>query len=234
MSLEVTAGSVAQAPAGIEPMKIPAGVDPVAFRSVLAAYSTAYRSFGRHPSASEVHQHWPRITLAAISEMLLYPEFRDALASRGIVLGDTPGLTHVQHLALMALSDPYDKRSLKSKLEACGATTQQYSNWQRQPLWQAARRATAARLFEDSLDDIKTTMVQQAVAGGFQQQQFVMETLGEGPKGRESMNAMEVVQRFVSAISRGTIGHPEIREAILGELRAEMTMLQVAQAAVTQ
>lgn len=228
MSLEVTAGSVAQEPDGIQPLQIPADVNPVAFRSVLAAYTTAYRAQGRHPSTNEVWAYWPKITEKAVGEILVAPEFRDALAARGIVLGDTPGLSHLQHLVLMAVSDPYDKRSLKQKLDACGATTQQYANWQRQPTFQAARKAMAARLWEDGLDDVRTRMFQQAEAGSFQHQSFIMETLGEGPKGKESADAAAIVQHFVSAISRATMGYPEIRAAIMEEMRLEMTMVQAA------
>lgn len=234
MSLEITGGAVAQAPSGIDPLKIPAGIDPTAFRSILAAFTTAYRVLGRTPSADEVHSYWPKVSAPGIAEILLAPEFRDALAKRGIELGDTPGLTHVQHLALMAVSDPYDKRSLKQKLEAAGVTTQQYANWQRQPLFVAARRAMASKMWDDGLDDVKTRMFQQAEAGSFQHQEFILETLGEGPKAREAVNAQAIVQGFVSAISRATVGHPEIREAILSEMRSEMAMIQMAQVAAAR
>lgn len=234
MSLEITGGSVAQAPKGIDPIKIPVGMNATAFRSVLAAFTTAYRVLGRLPTAKETWNYWPSITESAVGEILVTPEFREAAEKRGIALGDTPGLTHVQHLALMAVSDPYDKRSLKQKLEAVGATTQQYANWQRKPLWQAARRALASKLWDDGLDDVKARMFQQAEAGSFQHQSFILETLGEGPKARESVNAQAIVQGFVSAISRATIGHPEIRAAILDEMRSEMAMIQMAQVAAAQ
>jgi hypothetical protein len=134
----------------------------------------------------------------------------------------------------MALSDPYDKRNLKQKLETVGVTTQQYANWQRNGVFQAARRALVGRVFEDSIEDIKTTMVQQAIGGSFQQQQFVMETLGEGPKAREQASAQQIVQHFLSAIARATNGHPEIRQAIMDEMKVEMTMVQMTQESIGQ
>lgn len=229
MSLEVRSDGVAQAPRDIEVIKIPEGVNPTAFRSVLAAYTTAYRTLGVAPSVEQVWAYWTKIPTKSVGEIMVTPEFRQALAARGIVLGDTPGLTHVQHLALMMLSDPNDRRTPKQKLEAVGATTQQYASWQRQPTFQAARRAMASRVWEDGVDDLKVGMMQQAAGGSFQHQQFIMETLGEGPKAREQANAQQLVMSMVGAVQKATVGHPEIRAAIMAELQHDLAALRLAQ-----
>lgn len=224
MTLEPSTTGVAEAPKAINPLEIPDGVNPMVFRAVLAAFTTGWRVLGRTPTLDETHAYWPKITKVDLGRILVTPEFREACAKRGITLSDTPGLTHTQHLVLMALSDRRDKRSEKAKIEACGATTQQVANWERQPVYQAARRALAARIWEDGLPTLQSVMLDQAAAGSFQQQQYIMDTLGEGPKAREQQSARETVQRLVAAVQRATVGHPDIRRAIMEEMQSEMQM----------
>jgi hypothetical protein len=206
-------------PKGITPIAIPDGVDPTVFRSVVAAYTTGWRTKGARPTIPEVRALWPRLSETHLGEIMVTPEFRAAMESRGIDIGDTPGLTHQQHLFLMAYSDPHDRRSQSAKLKAVGANTQQLGNWNRNPVFMRARQALGHRIFEDAVPDIQITMTQQALAGSFNHQNFIMETLGEGPKAREQQSAKEAIQEIVYAIQRATQGNPEMREKIMQEIR---------------
>src|SRR5688572_15833275 len=68
----------------LSPVKTPLGFTDYVFRSAVAAFDTAYRTLGKLPSVTEVHEFWKRIPLKTYSALFVTPEFKQALEYRGI------------------------------------------------------------------------------------------------------------------------------------------------------
>jgi hypothetical protein len=204
-------------PKGITPIAIPKDVDSTVFRSVVAAYTTAWRTKGARPTTAEVHAAVAEAQSEAyIGEILVTPEFRDAMAGRGIEIGDTPGLTHQQHLYLMAdVGSATTAAARPQKLEAVGASTQQLDELDAAADLRSARKQTidGTAFSRTRSTMIKTVMVQQALGGSFTHQNFIMETMGEGPEGaRAAERAGGHPGASSHAIQRAT-GRPARRSA---------------------
>lgn len=166
-----------------------------------------------------VYQHWtskrevPSLETVArktffgvadVKRIFESKDFGEAARRMGIPFDVAPdGLTGKQMLALQVLTNPTDKRDLKTKLKGIGATYAEYRAWLQQPVFSGYINQTSEGLLTDHLPDILTKLTERAMAGDLKAIQYVNELNGRHDPNKQKVAELEsVVQSLLEIILR--------------------------------
>lgn len=200
----------------------PKGFTDYAFRSAVSAFDTAYRTLGKLPSVTEVHKFWPRIPTATYSALFLTPEFRQALAYRGVEWEVDNGLSIEQSMLLLKLLDFSDKRALGPKLKELGIPMSRYQAWMQQPLFKESYRVRSESQFKDAVPLALNKLIANADANDQRAIEKILEITGRwNPAQQQIEDVRSIIVRVMEAVIRNT-SNPEERRAIMSEIGTEV------------
>lgn len=200
-------------------MPTPAGISDDAFRSVVQATDTFFRSEGRVPTTTELVQRWPNLRPPTVSKIYTTPEFQEALELRGVLFNAEQGLTEEQQYALLVITNPTNQRSLNSVLKDLNIPIARWQAWMKHPLFAAAYRKRSEDNLSEAIPMLVNRVVQGADAGKENMIRLGLEMTGRwNPARQEVEDAKIVVSRVIEAVIK-RIPDPALRQAILDDIR---------------
>lgn len=204
----------------ISRVNTPVGFTDLAFRNVVAAFDTAYRTLGKLPDVDEVAKLYPSAPKKTISSIMMTDEFKDALSYRGIEWNSDSGLSMEQQMVLLKLSDFTDRRTLFTRLKEMGVPFARYQAWQRQPLFSQAELKLAENNMASSKAMLVNGLLGNAEGGDQRAIELAMKITGYwNPDQQQLEDAKTVVLRVIEAVLKN-VTDPKMREAVLLDIRA--------------
>lgn len=203
-------------------VQTPQGFTDHAFRNAVAAFDTAYRTLGKLPSITEVHRFWPNIPVKTYSALFLTNEFKEALAYRGVSWSDDTGLSMEQSMALLALTDPTDRRTTAVKMRDLGIPMARYQAWLGHPLFMESYRARQEANLKQAIPMVLGKLVGNAEAGDMRAIEKVLEITG---RWNPAQQQLEDAKGVIAAVMELVVMHvkdPEERRAILSGVEAQV------------
>lgn len=205
---------------------LPSGIDPDTFRNALAAVDTLYRREGVFPSPEETAKYWDRISLKTYRKIWALEEFKTALDLRGISMDANAGLTPEQANAILLLSDPTDRRTVKTRLTQLGISQPKYQAWMRNPLFAETLRKRSEDNLKDGVSVAINRLIGNADAGDQRAIEKLLEVSGRyNPQNAELTNARQLILKLIEIIVR-RVDDPATKKAIMEDLNEEMTIVQ--------
>lgn len=174
------------------------------FREVCAAARTAYirNRERRVPTIEEVEAvcSLPRKKMLRV---MADEQFVNAMESTGINWRKNKGLTSDQHLALLVLTDPNDRRPYHRKLDDIGCTPAKYRSWMRNPLFSNLIN----EFVSDALDDHKvvadTALMQKVATGDVPALNLYYAMTGiYDPREKQERDVQAVIHQLTDIITR--------------------------------
>jgi hypothetical protein len=200
----------------------PSGFSDLMFRNVVAAFDTAYRTLGMLPTVTDVHKYYPSAPVKTISALFLTEEFKDAIRYRGIDWSPDSGLSMEQNMALLALSDPTDRRSTSVKMRDLGIPYSRLSAWMRHPLFAQTRMQMSENNLKDAVPMVIDKVIGNAEAGDQRALELILKMTGRwNPDQMQLDDAKTVVLKVVESVIRN-VSDAKIRAAILADVQAEV------------
>src|SRR4249920_27003 len=114
--------------------------DPIAFERLMAKKS----------------EEKDELKFKLIEQIMLSPEWVEAMRNRGIPWEEFDGLTSEMHYAIALICDPTDRRSLERKLKDLGLSYNQYRAWLRIPAFNQAVTTLSEQMLVDSMGTVHT------------------------------------------------------------------------------
>jgi hypothetical protein len=215
-----------------EPLDLPEGVDRDLFHQLMTAYSTAYRSLGKRPTASQVRKVWPKLPTTLVAEIIKTPEFQRAIVMLG---ADTAkGLSHEQQVVIAKLADPFDRRGVASKLKDLGTPMQRYLAWKKNPSFLAELNHQTSGAYQESLPEIRGRLLSMAADGDMKAMEIVLKKTGEyDPDAQAVDDARTLVLKVMESVMRNVRSVAE-REAILADVRGYAISLSAPPREITR
>lgn len=209
------------------PVKTPEGFTDYAFRSAVAAFDTCFRTLGKIPSVTEVHQYWPRIPVKTYSALFLTPQFKEALSYRGIEWADDTGLSIEQSMLLLMLTDPTDRRTTKAKCKDLNIPYSRYQAWMQHPLFKQSYFQRSEAMFKDSVPMVLNRLVGNAEAGDDRAIGRILEMTGRwNPQAQQVQDARQVVMTVIQSVILN-VKDPAVRQAILNDVEVGVVSYDV-------
>lgn len=140
-------------PAWGAPMRavaLPKGVPGAHFRDAIAGAYREYMETGTWTNEGVVK--WTNLTNAQVARVATTPEFKAALAIRGVV-GGSSGLTAEQDHALMVLTAP-DGQSLDKKLKQLKISHAKYRAWMKHSAFRKAMETVTQGYLHDNAQSL--------------------------------------------------------------------------------
>jgi len=207
---------------------VPAGFNPQMFRHIVAGVDLLYRKQGKLPTINEVTNSWENFEPKVVRQAWATPEFKEALAIRGIEFEAKVGLTAEQLYAIQILQDPSDKRMVKARLSAIGIPMTKYTAWMRNPVFARAMTEQAEQNLGDSVNTALNRLVAAADSGESWAINKVLEMTGRwNPQQQEVQNARTVVLTVMEVIQEECADDKELLDRILNRVRGKMTALSI-------
>ena len=218
----------------INRVSTPQGFSDLMFRNVVAAFDTAYRTIGMLPSITEVNRYYPAAPVKTISALYLTEEFKDAIRYRGIEWSPDSGLSMEQNAALLALSDPTDRRSTTIKMRDLGIPYHRLSAWMRHPLFAQTRNQMAENNLRDAVPMVIDKLIGNAEASDQRAIELILKITGRwNPDQMQLDDAKTVVHKVMESVIRN-VTDAKIRAAILADVQAEVVSYNVLHQAVEE
>lgn len=212
---------------GIHPIPTPKGVSDLAFRNAVAVVVTFYLNNGTLPTVEQMHESWQKIPVTTYAKIVVEPEFAEALSYRGIQWEGSSGLTLEQRNVLISLSDPTDRATLGTKLRRLKVPYSVYQAWMRQPHFAEARRQQAEHNMADAVPMLIDGVVSKAEVGDLAAIKLGLEISGRyNPQQQQVQDAKAIVQALAESVVKH-VKDPEVREAILADMRDQAAMLML-------
>jgi hypothetical protein len=174
---------------------------------------------GRVGTPAEAYRLWPRIPQKTYELAALEPEFQRALELRGIDFDPTDALSDIQHMALMKLTDPSDRRTERAKLRDLDVSWPRYQGWLKNPIFVGEKRRRTEETFGDVQDVALMKLRGNVEAGDQRAVEFALEVTGRYNRQTLAVqDARTIVQMVADAVIRN-VKDSQTREAILGDIR---------------
>ena len=174
---------------------------------------------GRVATPEQAHSSWTRIPLETYRLAALEPEFQRALELRGIELDPTDVLSDIQHMVLMKLTDPGDRRTERAKLRELDVSWPRYQGWLKNPVFVSEKRRRTEETFADVQDVALIKLRGNVEAGDQRAVEFALEVTGRYNRQTLAVqDARTIVQLVADAVIRN-VKDSQTREAILGDIR---------------
>jgi hypothetical protein len=217
-------------PAGkFKQIATPDGFTDVAFRNAVSAFDTAYRVNGVVPSVDDMAMLLPNVPKKTLSKVVLTPEFKEALAYRGLSFDpEKDGLSMEQQTTLLKLSDPFDKRALSTKLKELGVPMPRFQAWLKQPLFFEVYNKYSQNAYREALPALRNRLISNAEAGDHKAIELVFAITNEWNPAQQSLeDARVIIMKIVEAITTH-VKDPETRKAILTDISLYATTISEA------
>lgn len=151
-----------------------------------------------------------------VKKILDSSDFKDAITARGINW-DGQTLTATQMLVAQILTNPTDKRDLKTKLRSAGVTYPQYRAWMNSPEFGGYMRQITEGMLTDHLPDFNTALTKKALGGDLNAIKYVNELSGRhDPNAQQLLDLQAIVQTLLEIIQRN-VKDPETLKLIASE-----------------
>lgn len=184
------------------PVPTPVGFSDEAFRNAVAAFYTFYLQYGRTPTTTELHKSWPKIPVSTYSALYVREEFRQALEYRGVAWDPEQGLSLEQHMAIIKMSDPSDRRSQAVKLKELGIPVPRWQAWLKHPLFAQAWKKRAEDVLQEGINPALIALSGNAASGDLQSTKLLLEMTGRWNPSQQSLeDARMVVNALIEIIS---------------------------------
>lgn len=214
--------TVRQPDGRFQPVMTPNGFTDYVFRSAVAAFDTAYRTLGKLPSVTEVHEYWKRIPVKTYSALFVTPEFHEALRYRGIEWEIDNGLSIEQSMLLLKLTDISDSRTLGAKLKDLNIPMPRYQAWMNQPLFKESYRQRTEDQFKDASTLALNKLIQNADRNDQRAIEKILEITGRwNPQQQQIEDVKRVVVSVIEAVIRN-VHDAELRKAIMDDVQAQV------------
>lgn len=188
---------------------------------------------GRVATAKQAYDEWPRISLKTYESAILEPEFLRALELRGIVLETSDSLSDLQHMAIMKLTDPGDRRTDRAKLRDLGISWPRYQGWLQSPVFVGERRRKAEATFASVADTALMKLQGNVDAGDQRAIEFALEVTGRYNRQTAALADARLVAQIVADAVIKHVPDREQREAILAEIRAGYSGISAERKAIS-
>lgn len=166
-----------------------------------------------------------RIPRADYTRALKKPEFREALAERGVEIKEavpvgTPGLTPKQLAVINVMLDTLDNRSEKKKLADFKVSTQQWQAWLRDPAVQHYLRERTEGALDDNQFNAHLALIDRVREGDLGSIKYFNELTGRYISGGDkAIDAQFIVTRVLEIVIK-YVDDPVKLEAMSEELMA--------------
>lgn len=147
-----------------------------------------------------------------ILKLLKSPEFRSALAKRGIFWPKKYDpdnqkalsvLSPQQQHCVLIVNDPTRNDSLRKRLELVGITYQTYRNWMKQPAFANAINTLAEDVLVDNLASVHTSMTAKAMSGDVSAAKLVYELTGRhDPNKQQMLDLSRIIGLLLESLTR--------------------------------
>lgn len=154
----------------------------------------------------------PRPSITAIQQYQMKPEFREAMAERGIEVDSSVGeLTEEQLTCIALLTNIQDRRSPKGKLAALRIPYAKYSGWLKQRPFNDAMRRIAAKGLEEAIPLAEIALARGASEGDLPSTKFLFEVTGRyNPMQQQAIDSQALIAVMIDA-AQEVLGHdPEL------------------------
>lgn len=213
---------VRQTDGAFQRVETPEGFTDFVFRNAVTAFDATYRFHGKLPSVDEVHKFWPRIPVRTYSALFLTEEFKQALAVRGIDWEPDNGLSMEMSMALIALSDPTDRRSTNVKLKEMAIPYSRFQNWMQNPLFAQSYSRRAEATLKGAAATALNKLVGNMEAGDQRAIEKVLEITGRwNPAQQQLEDAKTVIVRVIESVIKN-VPDPATRKAIMDDVQREI------------
>ena len=207
---------------------VPDGFSPQMFRHIIAGVDLLYRRNSKVPTINELTASWEDFDVKVVRQAWSTPEFKEALAIRGIEFDSKVGLTAEQLYAIQILQDPTDRRTTKARLEQVGIPIGKYRAWMRNPVFARAMSDQAEQNLGDSVSVAINRLVANAEAGDHRAIEKILEISGRwNPQQQEVQNARTVVMTVMEVIQEELSDDKEKLDRILSRVRGKMTTMSI-------
>lgn len=182
--------------------------------------------YGALPSFDKAAMRFGFTTPGFVQECWDSETFRKGLAARGITpppSSNEPNyegvLTGRQIAAIRAIYDVHDNRSDRKKLTDLNISTQEWNGWKKDPAFAKVIAQLTEALFEDNLDEVYRSIVDQARGGDISAAKLVLELTGKWSPKQGEVDVARIIQVFIESVSRH-VRDPEVMRAIASDLTA--------------
>lgn len=204
----------------VQPIVVPANFSEITWRRALTVYHQFFDQNGRVPAPREAYALWPSIPEKTYAACAAEDEFIRALELRGISADPTEALTDLQHLTIMKLTDPSDRRTERAKLSQLGVSWPRYQGWLKNPAFVKAKNQKVEEMFADVADVALMRLRGNVEAGEQRAVEFALAASGRyNPANLAIEDARQVILLIVEAVMR-RVDDPAVRQGILDEVRA--------------
>lgn len=227
-SFEVFPGgvSVRDKAGTFKPVKTPDGVSDLAFRNAIATAYTFWNANGKLPSVKDLHKLHPAIPTGTYSAIVLTDEFQDALRYRGVEWNPEAGLSLEQQSVLLKLQDYTDRRTISAKLRELGVPMARYQAWLKHPLFREMTNKGAENVLSEAVAPTLQALAANATAGDNVAGKLLLEISGRWNPNQQSLeDARVVVMAMVEAVVKH-VHDPQVRAAIMADVRLKADTLQ--------
>lgn len=172
------------------------------FRSVCAAARTAFIAKGSTPNLDELDAVC-EVPRGKIARIISEDSFAETLELTGIRWRQKKGLTALQHMVLVSLTDPHDKRPVHKKLADFGVSGVMYKSWLRQPLFAGLVDQFAEQALGDHMAVAHTALMNQVAKENLSAIQFYYELTGRhDPRQKQERDVQTVIAQVIDIIQR--------------------------------
>lgn len=189
---------------------------------------------GRVATAQQAHESWPRIPLKTYQAAIVEPEFLRALELRGLVVDAGDSLSDLQHMAIMKLTDPGDRRTDRAKLRDLGISWPRFQGWMQSPVFAAERRRKTEATFASVADTALIKLQGNVDSGDQRAVEFALEVSGRYNRQTAALADARLIAQIVADAVIKHVPDREQREAILAEIRAGYAGLSTERKAIGQ
>lgn len=195
--------------------------DPEDFTDVVNAVYHDWTGYRRLPDVERV-QALSGVSAGNADKIMKSQEFATAIQNRGVPWSNPTGLTATQMLVAQIITNPTDKRPLKTKLKQAGVTYGQYRAWMNQPGFSQYLNNVTEGMLLDHIPDFNTVLTTKALGGDLNSIKYINELSGRHDPNRQQVQDLQAVVTALLDIITRNVKDPEVMQQIAAEF--QMTM----------
>jgi hypothetical protein len=180
----------------------PKGIGHDTYRNIIAAATAAYSIKRRVPTIAEIAAHCSHQP-QTISKVLVTEEFKELMRLRGFPFDEGAQLTPAQVFAVGIITDPTNRKDLRTKLKQAGITYATYRAWLKQPHFAQYITQISEQMLNEHVQDVHTKVVEKAAGGDIQAMRLYYELTGRhDPQKQQMVDLNGVIGLLLEVITR--------------------------------
>lgn len=204
----------------------PQGVGEQSFKNVVAAAHTAYLARPNKdvlPSVDDI-KNYCQHTKTTINKVIVSDEFKITMARRGVNwYQNSRAISPEQAFAISIVTNPTDRRDMRSKLKSAGISYAQYRAWLKQPVFSAAIKQIGEDMLGDHVHDVHTSLLNKAMDGkDINAIKLYYEITGRHDPAKQQMVDLERIIGLLLEVITRYVTDPVILTRISGDVEAIM------------